>query len=78
MTKVENIVRSFMRSYNELDPEWFQLLAERNSILLGEVTVEEADTLYTRYGISSENEDGRITYRIDDLEVFENAIVLKI
>ena len=75
MTKVENIVRSFARSFKELNPEWFQLLAERSSILLGEVTVEEADDLYTRYGISSENEDDIIIYRVDDLEKFKAAAV---
>ena len=75
MTKVENIVRSFARQFHEFEPAWFQLLVERPSILLGEVTVEEADILYTQYGISSENEDDRITYRVADLEKFTAAAI---
>ena len=75
MTKVENIIRSFARQFNEFEPVWFQLLVERSSILLGEVTVEEASILYNNYGISSENDDDRIIYRVDNLEVFKNAIV---
>ena len=85
MTKVENIVRSFRYALEQdkieakmknikFNPFWFSNSTERSSILLGEVTVEEAVDLYNRYGISSENEDDRITYRVDDLEKFESAI----
>ena len=76
MTTVEKIIKSFKRDYDKCKkaPFWFQQWEERSSILLGEVTAEEAITLYTKYGISSENEDDRITYRIDNLEKFEAAV----
>ena len=75
MSTVEKIVRSFKRDYDICkEPEWFQRWTERSSILLGEVTAEEAVTLYNKYGISSENEDDRITYRIDNLQRFEDAV----
>lgn len=83
LTAVEAIVRSFKNQYDrevasgEVDDFWFAHLTERSSVLLPEVSVDDAIILYNKYGITTTNDRigaGRCIYQIEDLDKFISAV----
>ena len=78
---VEAIVSSFRTQYNqevvsgEVDDFWFTEQAERDSISLPEVSVDDAETLYHKYGIITiKSSFNNCSYKIEDLDKFVSAV----